>query len=97
MREHQYYVYIMASNSRVLYTGFTNDLGRRVFEHKSSLIKGFTQRYKVHKLVYYETFCYVYDAIDREKQIKNWSRQKKNFLIESMNPFWEDLDSDIHF
>jgi len=86
-----FYVYIMASKSRVLYTGMTNDLQRRVGEHKSGAIPGFTRDYKVHRLVYYEEFKYVGNAIDREKQIKGLLREKKAALIRSKNPTWEDL------
>jgi methylglutaconyl-CoA hydratase len=86
-----FYIYIMASNSRVLYTGITNDLRRRVAEHKSDLTPGFTSDYRVHRLVYFETFKYVGNAIAREKKIKGWLRSKKIALITSVNPTWEDL------
>ena len=85
-----YYVYIMASRSRVLYTGVTNDLARRVHEHKRSLIPGFTSIYRVTRLVYFEEFTDVHDAIAREKQIKGWVRARKIRLIEQHNPTWED-------
>ena len=85
-----YYVYIMASRSRVLYTGVTNDLARRVHEHKSSLIPGFTSTYRITRLVYFEEFTDVRDAIAREKQIKGWVRACKIRLIEKCNPAWED-------
>jgi len=85
-----YYVYIMASRSRVLYTGVTNDLARRVHEHKRSLIPGFTSIYRVTRLVYFEEFTDVHDAIAREKQIKGWVRARKIRLIERHNPTWED-------
>jgi len=84
-----YYVYIMASRSRVLYTGVTNNLARRVGEHKS-LVAGFTSRYRVTQLVYFEEFRYVLDAIAREKEIKGWVRARKIRLIEERNPTWED-------
>ncbi|MFC2130697.1 GIY-YIG nuclease family protein [Bacteroidota bacterium] len=88
----QYYIYIMTNkNNTVLYTGVTNDLGRRVYEHKNKLIEGFTKRYNINKLVNYEIFERVDDAIAREKQIKSGSRKKKKELINSMNPDWEDL------
>ena len=88
----EYYVYIMTNFSNsVIYTGVTNNLTRRVFEHKSGLMKGFAQRYRVTKLVYYESGADIYQAIKREKQIKAGSRQKKILLIESMNPQWTDL------
>ena len=87
-----YYVYIMANwNNKVLYTGVTNDLVARVFQHKEKSLKGFTKRYNVTKLVYYEMFEDINDAIDREKQIKAGSRQKKVELIHGMNPEWREL------
>lgn len=86
-----YYVYIMASKSKVLYVGVTNDLERRVYEHKHHLVKGFTDKYEVTKLVYYEETTDVIAAIAREKQIKGWLRRKKMDLIESLNPTWKDL------
>jgi putative endonuclease len=89
MRTH--YVYIMASRSRVLYTGVTNDLARRVDEHKRSLTSGFTSRYHITRLVYFEDFGDVRDAIAREKQLKGWVRSRKIQLIEGKNPAWEDL------
>ena len=90
----QYFVYIMTSNSGTLYTGMTNDLQRRVYQHKHKLIRGFTSKYNVHRLVYLEVFGDVRDAIGREKQIKGWGRRKKLALIESMNPKWEDLSEE---
>ena len=89
-----YYVYIMASISRTLYVGVTSDLERRVQEHKSGLIQGFTKRYKIKKLVHYESFSNVRDAIAREKEIKGWLRAKKVALIEAENPTWRDLASE---
>ncbi len=86
-----YYVYIMSSISGTLYTGMTNDLERRIFEHKEGENSGFTKKYKVKKLVYFESTNNVNDAIAREKQIKGWMRKKKIELVESMNPKWEDL------
>lgn len=94
MREFDYFVYIMASRSRVLYTGVTNNLSRRVFEHKAERIEGFTKRYRVYRLVYFESYNYVRDAIKREKEIKRWVRQRRVELIESLNPTWEDLAAD---
>jgi putative endonuclease len=91
----QYYVYIMASQSGVLYTGVTNDLSRRVHEHKEGLIPGFTQKYKVCQLVYYETTNNVNAAIAREKQIKGWRREKKVKLVETINPGWDDLAHEV--
>ena len=92
----EYCVYIM-SNGRntVLYTGITNDLKRRVYEHKNGLGGGFTKRYQVHKLVYYEISDDVRAAITREKQIKGGSRQKKVDLVNSLNPAWRDLYDEI--
>ena len=87
----QYYVYIMANRSKMLYTGVTNDLQRRVYEHQHHLIEGFTSRYQVTRLVYFEETTDVYAAIAREKQIKGWLRAKKMTLIESVNPEWRDL------
>jgi len=86
-----YWVYILASRSRVLYTGVTNDLARRVHEHKQGLIRGFTQKYRVTRLVYVEQFGDIGDAIAREKQIKGWVRARKLKLIEGRNAAWADL------
>jgi putative endonuclease len=86
-----YWVYILASRSRVLYTGVTNDLARRVNEHKQGLTHGFTQKYRVTRLVYFEEFVDVHAAIAREKQIKAWARAQRVKLIEARNPTWEDL------
>ncbi|MDA0245777.1 MAG: GIY-YIG nuclease family protein [Chloroflexi bacterium] len=87
----QYFVYIMSSDSGTLYTGVTNDLQRRVYQHKHKLIEGFTSQYDVNRLVYFESCGDIRDAIQREKQIKAWRRSKKIALIEEMNPKWEDL------
>ena len=89
----QYYVYILATNDNsVIYTGVTNNLPKRIYEHRNSLDpKSFTSRYHVHKLVYYECTGDVTAAIEREKQIKGWSRKHKNKLIESKNPNWNEL------
>ena len=88
-----YYVYILANSTNVtIYTGVTNDLIRRVYEHRHNADpNSFTAKYKVHKLVYFEQTNYVYAALEREKQIKSWKRARKNALVESMNPQWEDL------
>jgi putative endonuclease len=94
LKEWRFYVYILASKSRRLYTGMTNWLFRRVMEHKSGEVEGFTKRYKINRLVYYEEFKYVRNCIAREKEIKGWSREKKVALIESINPAWEDLSAD---
>ena len=88
----QYYVYFLTNwNNRVLYVGVTNDLQRRVYEHKNELIDGFTRKYHVHKLVYYEMCEEIEGAILREKQIKAGSRKKKIDLIAKGNPTWKDL------
>jgi putative endonuclease len=87
----QYYVYIMTNRSKTLYTGVTNDLMRRVYEHKNKMVEGFTKKYNITKLVYFEETSDVQAAIDREKQIKGWLRAKKIALIESKNPEWMDL------
>jgi putative endonuclease len=90
----QYYVYIMTNQSRTLYTGVTNNLERRVLEHKRKLVPGFTAKYNINKLVYYEVTDNIYSAISREKEIKGWLREKKIRLIEFKNPAWRDLSSD---
>ena len=93
MKLHLYYVYILTTrNNTVLYTGVTNDLKRRVFEHKSGLNEGFTKKYHVHKLIYFEKFDFVEFAFAREKQIKGYSREKKIKLIQALNPEWEELE-----
>jgi putative endonuclease len=87
-----YYVYILTNwNNKVLYTGVTNNLERRVYEHKNKADNGFTAKYNVNKLVYFDSTNDVRNAIEREKQIKGWSREKKNNLVESINPEWRDL------
>jgi putative endonuclease len=94
--EHQYFVYLMTNKSNtVIYTGVTNDLKRRVYEHKEKLIDGFTKKYNVNKLVYFEFTSDINSAIQREKHIKAGSRQKKIDLINSMNKEWKDLFNDI--
>ena len=93
---YMYYVYIMASKRNgTLYIGVTNNLMRRAYEHKNSLIKGFTKKYKVHRLVYYEQTEDVRSAIEREKRLKSWNRQWKLRLIEKVNPEWKDLYDEI--
>ena len=94
MRPKKFYVYIMASRSRTLYVGVTNDLERRVAEHKRGQLPGFTSRYRVSRLVYFEATENVESAIAREKEIKGWRREKKVALIESSNPTWEDLSAE---
>ena len=87
----QYYVYIMSSFRETLYVGMTSDLTRRVYEHRHKFTDGFTKKYNVSKLVYYEDTNDIESAITREKQIKGWLRKKKTALIESLNPYWADL------
>lgn len=93
-RQYDFYVYIMASESRTLYIGVSNNLTRRISEHKQNLIDGFTKQYGCHKLVYYEYNNDVNVAIAREKQLKRWRREKKVALINSINADWKDLSSD---
>jgi len=91
MPEHKYWTYIVASSSGTLYIGMTNDLYVRVAQHKSGEIEGFSSKYGCHRIVYWESFDEVVQAINREKQLKGWRRSKKIALIEWMNPRWEDL------
>jgi putative endonuclease len=93
-RTKRYYVYIMSSKGRVLYVGMTGFLVPRVLQHKSGETEGFTRRYHITRLVYYEVFRYVNNAIARETEIKKWRREKKVALIESVNPLWNDLAAD---
>ncbi len=95
MQSKKYYVYILFSISGVLYIGFTNDLKRRIWEHKQGSVEGFTKKYNVKKLVYYEITEAARVAIEREKQLKKWRREKKVSLIEKMNPHWKDLYFEI--
>ncbi len=90
----QYYVYILASKSCVLYVGVTNDLQRRIFEHREKRVPGFTKKYNIARLVYFEVYENIRDAIAREKQIKRWRREKKIVLIQATNPTWRDLSED---
>ena len=88
----EYYVYILTNKTNdVMYIGVTNNLKRRIYEHKSETVAGFTKRYHVNKLVYYEEYSEITRAISREKQLKHWIREKKNCLVESKNPEWNDL------
>ena len=88
-----YFVYILTNwNNKVMYIGVTNNLERRMYEHKHKLVDGFTKRYNVNKLVYYEVTLDIHEAIRREKQLKGFKRSKKNALVETMNPLWEDLN-----
>ena len=89
----EYYVYIMTNKSRTLYTGVTNDLERRVYEHKQKMVPGFTSKYNITLLVYFEETEDVRAAIERENHIKGWLRSRKVALIESVNPRWEDLSA----
>jgi putative endonuclease len=91
MTRHNYFVYMVASKSRVLYIGMTGHIDQRIYEHKNDVIDGFSKQYRCHRLVYYESFGDVRKAIDREKQLKRWNRAKKVWLIERVNPTWEDL------
>jgi len=87
----QYYVYIITNKSFTLYVGVTNDLSRRIFEHKNKLVVGFASKYNINKLIYYEIFNNPNDAIEAEKRIKGWSRKKKINLIKNINPNLEEL------
>ena len=91
----EYYVYIITNKrNTVLYVGVTNDLKRRMYEHKNKLIEGFSKKYNLSKLVYFEQTNDIYTAINREKQLKKWRREKKEWLINQMNPQWDDLSKD---
>ena len=93
---HNYYIYILTNwTNKVIYIGVTNDLSRRIFEHKNKLNNGFTKKYNLDKLVYFELFSEINDAIRREKELKKWRREKKNKLVETMNPDWRDLSLDF--
>jgi putative endonuclease len=94
MRHVRFFVYIMASHSRILYTGVTRDLIRRIYQHRSGLVPGFTRKYSVNRLVYYEETPGALFAFDRERQIRGWSQEKKLRLIESTNAGWLDLAVD---
>lgn len=91
----KYFVYILTNRSKTLYTGITNNLSRRIREHKTGSLKGFTSKYRINQLVYAEEYNNPRDAIIREKQIKGWLRKKKIELIESINPEWNDLSNSI--
>ena len=91
MGTREYYVYIMSNKSKTIYIGVTNNIFRRVLEHKQKKIKGFTRKYNLTKLVYTEVTSNIYDAIKREKQLKNWHRDWKIALVESVNKNWEDF------
>ena len=89
------YIYILSNNSKTLYVGVTSDLIKRIYEHKNNITKGFTTKYNIKSLVYYEIFDSIEDAITREKQLKAGSRLKKVALIESLNPTWKDLYNEL--
>jgi putative endonuclease len=90
--ENHYYVYLLTNwNNRVIYVGVTNDLSRRLYEHRNKLVGGFTEKYNINKLVYFEETNDVQSALSREKEIKKWRREKKNNLVVSINPGWKDL------
>ena len=92
----EYYVYILTNKTnKVLYIGVTNNLAKRLFEHQSKFVDGFAEKYNLKKLVYYEQTTDVYSAISREKQLKKWSRIKKEELIKSINPEWKDLGVEL--
>jgi len=92
LNNRMYYVYILTNwDSKVMYVGMTNELQRRIYEHKNKLIEGFTKKYNINKLVYFEAVEDVVVAIAREKEIKKWRREKKNRLVMKQNPTWEDL------
>ena len=96
MHTDKYYVYMLTNDKgNVLYIGFTEDLKKRIYFHEHRLIPGFTKKYNVHRLVYYETHSSLEDGEKREKQLKGKTRAKKNALVESMNPSWRDLSSEI--
>lgn len=92
--DYEFYIYLLASLSGTLYVGVTDDIARRFWEHKHDKIEGFSKRYQCHKLVYYECYQYIDEAIRREKQLKRWNRKKKEWLIKRTNPHWEDLAKD---
>ena len=89
------FVYVMASETRTIYIGVTNSLERRVWQHQHGEIAGFTKRYALDRLVYWENYRDIRDAISREKQLKGWRRSKKNALIETLNPKWDDLSGQL--
>lgn len=91
MRTKTYYVYILTNKSYTLYTGITNNLARRVWEHKGKFVKGFTEKYNIDKLIYYEEYLDVNEALNREKQIKAWTRKKRIDLIKTVNPNFEEI------
>jgi len=96
MEERQYFIYLLTNKTnKVLYIGVTNNLERRIFEHKNKLVEGFTKKYNLNKLVYYEATNDIDGALEREKQLKNWHRDWKINLINSSNPAWKDLSDNL--
>ncbi len=93
--DHEYYVYIIASRSRNIYIGVTNHLLRRITEHREGKADSFTAKYRIHRLVHFERFQYINNAIAREKHLKHFTREEKVALIESDNPTWEDLAAEL--
>jgi len=97
MRDHNYFIYIVTNkNKTVLYLGVTNDLQRRIYEHEHGLMSGFSKKYNCHFLIYYELFQDITYAIEREKEIKKWRREKKEKLINKFNPDWRFLNNEIY-
>jgi len=90
-----YYIYILTNKSNTLYVGVTNNIQKRLYEHKNKLINGFTKKYNLNKLIYFETYQNINDAIKREKQIKGWTRKKKIDLIKTKNPNFNDLSKNF--
>ena len=96
MTENAYYVYLLTNwNNKVMYVGITNNLERRIYEHKEKVVKGFTEKYNVNKLIFYEQTSDIAEALNREKEIKKWRREKKNRLVVNTNPLWRDLSEDF--
>ena len=97
MNDRTYYVYILTNqNNKVMYVGMTNNLKRRIYEHKNKLVDGFSKKYNLNKLVYFESSSQIEPILNREKEIKKWRREKKNNLVESMNPEWKDLSIELN-
>ena len=96
METKSYYIYILANDSGTLYTGVTGDLAKRIWEHKQDLVSGFTRRYRCHNLVYTESRGNIISALERESEIKYWRREKKEDLINSINPGWKDLSPMVY-
>ena len=95
-RGHRYFVYLLTGkDNKVMYLGVTNDIKRRLYEHKNKMVKGFTERYNVNRLVYYEETSDILTAIAREKEIKRWRREKKDALVAAVNPEWKDLSEGL--